>query len=182
MIEQVLRFHPSGRSLLLPPSRVIIRQYFPLWSQHVPDAPVMYVDLLEGIQQEYSNYNHEEAAGRAQGVLRAHLPPFPEQDRGRRYDQRREEDVIDRRHDGRVEQVQRLVQVIHLHHNAEDDAKQQDPRQPVGECILFPRDCLLQRQSQTLAAHDGERADGRAQEDVHNDVLLAVCRSEMKYD
>lgn len=128
MIKQVLRLHSGCRSLLIVPSRIIIREHFSLGPQHMLDITVMYIHLLKSVQQEYSDYDYEEAASGAYNIFRAHLRPFPEQDRGRYYHQSREKDVINGRHDRRVEQVERFIQIIHLYHDAEDNAEYEDPR------------------------------------------------------
>lgn len=131
-------------------------------------------DVLEGVQQEDAHDDGEEAAQRADDIASAHVLPLLEED-GRAGEHRRgEEHVVDGRHQRRVENVQRLVQVVDLRADAGHQPQQQDPGQRVAHHAVAG-DRLLDGDAQSFDAGDRQRADHRADGDVDQDVGLAVA-------
>lgn len=86
-------------------------------------------DVLEGVQQEDSHDDGEEAAQRSNDVIHRHVLPLFEEDGGAGEDGGGEEDVVDGRDQGGVEDVQRFVQVVDLRADTSQQAQQEEPRQ-----------------------------------------------------
>lgn len=131
-------------------------------------------DVFEGVEQEDAHDDGEEATEGADDVVGAHVLPLFEEDGGARQHGRGEEHVVDWRHQGCVENVQGLVQVVDLCAHAGHQTQEQEPRQWVSQNIP-PRDRLLDGDAQSFDAGDGQRPDHRADGDVDQDVGLAVA-------
>lgn len=71
-------------------------------------------DVFEGVEQEDPHNDGEEAAERADDIVCAHVPPLLKEDGGAGEHRCGEEHVVDGSHQGGVEYVQSLVQVVDL--------------------------------------------------------------------
>lgn len=131
-------------------------------------------DVFEGVEQEDADDDGEEAAERADHVVRAHVAPLLEEDGGAREHGRGEEDVVDGSDQRGVEDVQSFVQVVDLCADTGHQPQDQDPRQRVLHHVL-PCDRLFDGDAQTFDARHRQRADHRADGDVDQDVGLAVA-------
>lgn len=136
-------------------------------------------DVFEGVQQEDADDDGEEAAERADHVVRAHVAPLLEEDGGAAEHRRGEEHVVDGSDQGGVEDVQGFVQVVDLCADAGHQPQDQDPGQRVPHHVL-PRDGFLDGDAQAFDAGHGQSADHRADGDVDQDVGLAVARTHHK--
>lgn len=154
----------------------------PLGSHLRPHVLQTHVHVLERVQQNHRDHHNEEAAGIAHNIGRAHVLPLLEQDCAGGDDKAGEHDVVDRRDDGSGEDVQRLVEIIHLDGDEHRRDQHQDVRQSHPEVIVTSGDLIANRQAQRLAGHDGETADGRAEKDVDDDVLVTRFRSQVESD
>lgn len=131
------------------------------------------------MEQEDADDDGEEAAERADHVVRAHVAPLLEEDGGAREHGRGEEHVVDGRDQRGVEDVQSFVQVVDLRADAGHQAQDQDPRQRVPHHVL-PRDHFFDGDAQTFDAGHRQRADHRADGDVDQDVGLPVAGGHHK--
>ena len=72
-----------------------------------------------------------------------------------------------------------LIEIDHLHTDADDDSEGQKPRQPVGQ-LAVSLEGLLEYDSEPLACHHRERANSACHRHVDKRVLLAVVRLTVK--
>lgn len=133
-------------------------------------------NVLKGMQKENAHDNCNEATQGANDVVDAHVLPFFEQ-YGRAGEHRGgEEHVVNGRHQRRVKDVQRFVQVVDLRANTSYQAQKQQPGQWVPQHWL-PCDGLFNRDAQSFDAGDRQGPNHRADGDVDQDVGLAVARA-----
>ena len=136
------------------------------------------VEVFESVQQEDADDDRQEAAEVSQNVFDLHGAPLLEEDEGGHHHQWREKHIVDRSHHGRVEGVQRTVEVVQLDEDASDDDKEEHVEHPVGELVVAA-ERLLEADADALAAHDGEGAEAGADGDVDQHVLVAVARGRV---
>lgn len=138
-------------------------------------------NVFEGVEQEDPHDDGEEATEGADHVVRAHVTPLLEED-GRAGEHRcGEEHVVDGSHQGSVEYVQSLVQVVDLCAHTGHQAQKQDPRQRVSHHV-FPGDCFLDGDTQSFDAGHRECPDYWADGDVDQDIGLTVTGTHDKYE
>lgn len=73
-----------------------------------------------------------------------------------------------------------LVEVVHLRHNADNRQEHEDVSRRVRELVVTPK-CQLHGDPEGLDRHDGHRANGRADGEIYECVLLAVFWSDLVY-
>ena len=78
------------------------------------------------------------------------------------------------------EGVQRLVEVVHLHQDAEDDGDPEHVCAWVRELVVAC-ECELDRDAEALDRHDRYGADERAYRDVYQRVGPAILRNDPVY-
>lgn len=106
-------------------------------------------NVFEGVEQEDAHDDGEEATEGADHVVCAHVPPLLEED-GRAGEHRcGEEHVVDGSHQGGVEYVQSLVQVVDLCAHTGHQTQKQDPCQWVPR-YAFPGDRFLDGDPQSF--------------------------------
>jgi hypothetical protein len=71
------------------------------------------------------------------------------------------------------ERIQCLVKVVHLHHNAERDNDTEDVRAGMCELVITSK-CQFDSNTETFDSHNGNRADQRANRDIHNGIFTSV--------
>lgn len=138
-------------------------------------------DVFEGVKQEDAHDDCEEATEGADHVIRAHVLPLLEEDGGAGEHRCGEEHVVDGSHQGCVEYVQSLVQVVDLSAHAGHQTQKQDPCQRVSHYV-FPCDCFLDGDAQPFDAGHWECPNHWADGDVHKDIGLTVARTHNKYE
>lgn len=80
------------------------------------------------------------------------------------------------------ERVQSLVEIVHLRENAESGDDRKDICRRMGELVITS-ERELQRNTKRFDRHDGNGADGRADRDVNERVLLSVYgRNSVDHD
>lgn len=136
-------------------------------------------DVFEGVEQEDAHDDGEEATEGADHVVRAHVTPLLEEDGGAGEHGCGEEHVIDGSHQGGVEYVQSLVQVVDLCAHTGHKTQKQDPRQRVPHNV-FTSDRFLDGDAQSFDARHRQRPDYRADGDVDEDVGLTVAGTHDK--
>ena len=138
-------------------------------------------EVLEGVKQEHAKDDGPEPAQGPHHVLDRvlqHLPLLEEN--GRSYDgEGGEHHIVYWCDDGGVENVQRLVQVVHLDGDACGHGNQEEPGEGVCE-LAHSGEGELDGYAQALAGHDGERADEGADGNVDQDVCLSILWSYHK--
>lgn len=80
----------------------------------------------------------------------------------------------------RGEAGKRLVEVVHLRHNADNRQEHEDVGRRMRELIVTP-ECQLQGDSEGLDRHDGHGANGRADGEIDERILLAVFGRNLVY-
>ena len=124
------------------------------------------------MEEEDARDDHAETVEHADDVGRRHRAPVFEEDRRRHEHAGREEDVVDRCDDGGVEDIERLVEVVHLDGDENAHEDEQDPRDGFGEGVDAVEE-LDKGDADALAGHDGQRADDGTDEDVDKHVGVA---------
>mmetsp|Transcript_17612 Transcript_17612/g.44708 ORF Transcript_17612/g.44708 Transcript_17612/m.44708 type:complete len:210 (-) Transcript_17612:80-709(-) len=109
------------------------------------------VHVLGGVQQKGAAYDRHKPA-ELRRDLRPALHVLEQYERGQNR-RNREHHVVDGADDGGVEDVQSLVQVVHLRHDAEDDNHEAVVDLWVDELVVS-FDGELDGNAQCLAAHD----------------------------
>lgn len=132
------------------------------------------------MEQEDTHDDREEATEGADHVVRPHVLPLLEKDGGAREHWRGEEHVVDGGHQGGVENVQSLVQVVDLCTHTGHQTHQQDPRQWVSHNV-FSSDCFLDGNTQSFDTGHRECPNYWADGDVDEDIGLTVARTHNKY-
>lgn len=112
-------------------------------------------DVLEGMEEEYSQNDGEESTDRSNDSVCSHTQPLFEEDGRASHDGCREEDVVDWGDDGGVEDVEGSVQVINLNANTDDQADDQGPEEGFLQ-HRCPRKQLFDANAQPLHARHGE--------------------------
>lgn len=82
-------------------------------------------------------------------------------------------------HRGR-ERVQCLVEIVHLRENAEGSHDGEHISGSMNELVIAAK-CQLERDAESLDRHDGHGADGGADRDINERVLLAIDRRNPIY-
>eukprot|EP00240_Pyramimonas_obovata_P015323 CAMPEP_0118938680 /NCGR_PEP_ID=MMETSP1169-20130426/26755_1 /TAXON_ID=36882 /ORGANISM="Pyramimonas obovata, Strain CCMP722" /LENGTH=296 /DNA_ID=CAMNT_0006882701 /DNA_START=85 /DNA_END=977 /DNA_ORIENTATION=- len=136
-------------------------------------GPVGRVEVAGGVQQVHPHQNGHKAAQLRHH--RAQLLPLEVLEHDARGDDGGggEEHVVDGGDDGGVEDVERLVQVVHLHHHAPRHHQHAVGRLRVEELVV-PLEGELDGDPQGLAAHHRQGAHHRADADVHHDLGVPV--------
>ena len=129
---------------------------------------------LEEVYETESAHDCAEAAQAADKVLEGQIEQLLEEQRARDHHAQSEEHIVDGGHDGRVEHVERLVQIVDLHDNADDEHGGEHVRVDVGGALLVSVDHLLDAERDALARHDRVRAEYGADEYVDEHVGVAV--------
>mmetsp|Transcript_5613 Transcript_5613/g.25289 ORF Transcript_5613/g.25289 Transcript_5613/m.25289 type:complete len:259 (-) Transcript_5613:532-1308(-) len=143
---------------------------------HVPNPnPTAAVAVVLGhVQREHPGEDGDEPASLARNFPGA-LVKIVSKHNGRRGErERREHDVVYRRHHRGVEHIECLVQVVHLRHHARADDRRADPRLRL-EKLVPAGERELQRGAQRFARHHAQGPDERAYPDRDQDVVGAVC-------
>lgn len=133
------------------------------------------------MEQEDTHDNREEATEGADDVIRAHVAPLLEKDGGAREHRCGEEHVVDGSHQGGVEYVQSLVQVVDLCAHTGHQTQKQDPCQWVSHNV-FPGDCFLDGNTQSFDTGHRQCPNYWADGDVDKDIGLTVAGTHNKYE
>lgn len=131
------------------------------------------------MEKEDAQDDGKEATDGPDNVHEDQMLPLFEQNRRAGHNGCGEEDVINGGDHRRVEDVQGFVEVVDLDADTDHQSNEKHPAQrffPGG----LPSEQLFQGNAQAFDASDGERANGRADQDVHQDVPLPVARSSHK--
>lgn len=143
-------------------------------STQSPNILQVNINVSKPVQQEYGNHNDREPAHITQQILRTKTSPLSKQNRASNNHKTGEDDVVHRCNDVRVEEVKRLVQVVHLQENAKHHRDEEGIREPTVQVVRATTRRLLDGQAQAFARHYGEAADGRTEADVDQDVATPV--------
>lgn len=138
-------------------------------------------DVFEGVKQEDAHDDGEEATKGADHVVGAHVLPLFEENGGAGEHGRGEEDVVDGSHQGRVEYVQSLVQVVDLCAHTGHQTQKHDPCQWIAHHV-FPGDRFLDGNAQSFDTGHRQGPDYWADGDVDKDVGLTVMGAHNKYE
>lgn len=120
-----------------------------------PDINQTDIHVFKPVQQDNRYNNHEKPANIPRDIVPAQMPPFLEQNRGSDNHKGGEKDVIHRGHDAGVEQIERLVEVVHLHRNA--DGHNYDQESVTGPFAEL--ESIFQGKTESFAGHDGQATD-----------------------
>ena len=104
------------------------------------------------MQQKDATHDGEKPAESTDNVNRRQLAPLPEQNGRGRDRESGEHDVIDGRDQGGVEDVQRPVEVVHLHQDASRHCGGEEPGEGVEE-LRVPAYRQLDGYAQAFAGH-----------------------------
>ena len=133
------------------------------------------IDILKCIEEKDADDDGGKTAEVANHILNGHRLPFlVENGRGDEH-KGGEEDVVDGRDDGGVEDVKCLIKVVHLNGDGDDDGEEENPEEGPRQ-LAVPVKGLSEADAEAFAGDHGEGADDGADADVDEDVGVAVAR------